>query len=102
MQHIPGLEREHQSADTTVRGGSPLPTVFGITRTIPKKNDDSRAKMLLEEIWNDGLESGIPINSISMGTFLEQFDKKMVLSRTREIEMPEITWFYFRQKHWRR
>ena len=53
--------------------------------------------MLLEEIWNDVLESGIPINSISMETFLEQFDKKMVLSRTQEIEMLERTWFYFRQ-----
>ena len=32
-----------------------------------------------------------------METFLGQFDKKMALSRTQEIEMPERTWFYFHQ-----
>ena len=62
-----------------------------------KKKEDTRAKMLLEEIWNDTLESGIAINAISMETFLDQLDKKMVLSKTQELEMLERAWFHFQQ-----
>ena len=79
-------------------GGAPPCQLFlELLEQFQKKSNDSRAKMLLEEIWDGVLESGIPVNSISMETFLEQFGKKMALSRTQEIEMLERTWFYFHQ-----
>ena len=90
--------RENTNRWTLMCGGAhPCQLFLELLEQFQKKSDDSRAKMLLGEIWNDVLESGIPINSISMETFLEQFDKKMVLSRTQEIEMLERTWFYFHQ-----
>ena len=48
-----------------------------------KKKEDTRAKMLLEKIWNDTLKSGIAIHTISLESFLDQLDKKWYCQRPK-------------------
>jgi len=88
--------RESISRWSLMSGGShPCQLILEILESFHRKKEDTRARMMLEEIWNEGLETGTSVESITVNRFLNEFGEKMEMSKEQEIDVLETNWFYF-------
>ena len=88
--------RENTNRWSLMCGGShPCQLILEILEAFQTKTVDSRACVMLEDIWNELLETQNSVSDITFNRFLSEFDRKMEMSRDQEIETLEKKWFYF-------